>query len=309
MSFDRERGGGSGVGPDMRVKPIHAAAVIPAAMLSGCQLTLFDPKGTVADQDMQILVDSVAIMLAIVLPTIVAIVAFAWWFRAGNGRAKHLPNFEYSGRIELVVWSIPALTVMLLSGVIWIGSHKLDPAAEIDGQYKPLEIEAVSLDWKWLFLYPDQKIATVNQLVAPVGVPLHIRLTSASVMTAFFVPQWGSMIYTMNGMTSRLNLRVDQAGVTRGEATQIAGDGFSDMHFEARGVSPEEFATWAKGVAGAPFDAAAYHELEKQGLAKPEARPLADPHLFDDIVSQKIPPAPGPSPAPHPKPLGDQSAR
>jgi cytochrome o ubiquinol oxidase subunit 2 len=259
----------------------------------------------VAEQDKEILIGALEIMLAIVIPTIVAIVGFAWWFRAGNPRARYLPKFEYSGQVELVVWSIPALTVLLLGGVIWVGSHRLDPAAPVEGKGGPLTVQVVSLDWKWLFLYPDQKIASVNQLVAPVGVPLKLELTSGSVMTAFFVPQWGSMIYTMNGMRSQLNLRADQAGDFRGLAAHLSGDGFSDMHFDARALSAEEFDAWTKGAGGQPaFDEAAYRELERQGLAKPEVRPLADASLFDDVVSQKIPPAPGPTPDVRPTPGG-----
>ena len=276
----------------MRTK--WAAVVASALALSGCEVSIFEPKGPIAAQNGQILVDSLAIMLAIVIPTIVAIVAFAWWYRAGNVRAYYRPDFEYSGQIELVVWSIPALTVMLLAGVIWIGSHDLDPAVPVKGSGKPLTIQVVSLDWKWLFLYPDQKVASVNELVAPVGTPLHLELTSGSVMTAFFVPQWGSMIYTMNGMTTRLNLRADEAGEYLGEASQISGDGFSDMTFKARAVSPDDFAKWTQDAAGSPLDAGAYKELSKQGLAKPSLRPLADPGLFKDIVSQKLPPGPGP---------------
>jgi cytochrome o ubiquinol oxidase subunit II len=282
------------------------APIVIASMfaLSGCEVALMDPKGPVAAQEKQILIDSVAIMLAIVLPTLAAIAAFAWWFRASNPRAVRRPNFVYSGQVELVVWSIPALTVLLLSGVIWIGSHRLDPAAPVEGKGKPIEIQAVSLDWKWLFLYPEQGVASVNELVAPVGAPLHLRMTSGSVMTAFFVPQWGSLMYVMNGMTSRLNLRVDEAGDYLGEAAHLSGDGFSDMTFKARAVSAEDFDRWAKDAAsGQPaFDAAAYKQLEKQGLAKVSTRALADPHLFDDIVNQKIPPAPGPSPTPQPTP-------
>jgi cytochrome o ubiquinol oxidase subunit II len=291
----------------MRLRLTTAVAVASALALSGCDLAVLNPKGPIGAADKQILVDSVAIMLAIVIPTIIAIVAFAWWFRAGNTRARYLPDFEYSGQVELVVWSIPALTVMLLCGVIWIGSHDLDPAAPVEGAGKPIEIQAVSLDWKWLFLYPDQKVASVNELVAPVGAPLRLRMTSGSVMTAFFVPQWGSMIYVMNGMTSRLNLRVDEAGDYLGEAAHLSGDGFSDMKFTARAVSPDDFERWAKEApSGQPaFDAAAYKELEKQGLAPVSVHPLADPNLFEDIVSQKIPPAPGPTPAPHPTALGD----
>ncbi len=279
----------------MRIK--RAAVLTSALALSGCEISIFDPKGTIAAQDAQILVDSLAIMLAIVIPTLIAIVAFAWWYRAGNTRARYRPDFEYSGQIELVVWSIPALTVLLLAGVIWVGSHDLDPGAPIKGSGKPLTIQVVSLDWKWLFLYPDQKLASVNELVAPVGTPLRLELTSGSVMTAFFVPQWGSMIYTMNGMTSRLNLRADKAGDYYGEASQISGDGFADMHFKARAVSADDFAKWTQSAAGVPFDAAAYKELAKQGLANPALRPLAAPDLFSDIVTQKLPPGPGPKPS------------
>ncbi|TPQ25244.1 cytochrome ubiquinol oxidase subunit II, partial [Bradyrhizobium guangdongense] len=145
-------------------------------------MNLLDPQGPVAAANSTILVDSVFIMLTIVVPTIIAILAFAFWFREGNPRARYQPNFVYSGRIELVVWSIPALTVILLGGVAWIGSHKLDPAAPVPGTGSPVRIQAVSLDWKWLFIYPDQRIATVNTLTVPAGAELNFQLTSSSVM-------------------------------------------------------------------------------------------------------------------------------
>jgi cytochrome o ubiquinol oxidase subunit 2 len=274
------------------------------AALAGCDVAVLQPTGTIGEQNKEILLGALAIMLAIVIPTIVAIAAFAWWYRAGNPRARYLPHLEYSGQVELVVWSIPTLTVLLLGGVIWIGSHKLDPGTPVEGEGEPLTVQVVSLDWKWLFLYPGQKVASVNQLVVPVGAPLKLELTSASVMTAFFVPHWGSMIYTMNGMTTHLNLRADQAGDTLGIAAHLSGDGFSDMQFRARAVSPAEFSSWAQGANGGAFDEAAYRELEKQGSAKPDVRPLAATNLFDDIVSQKIPPAPGPTPDVRPTPGG-----
>src|ERR1700744_1866511 len=130
------------------------------------------PQGPIAAADKTILIDSIAIMLAIVLPTIVAIFAFAYWFRDSNQRAAYLPDWEYSGRIELVVWSIPALTIILLGGVAWIGAHQLDPAKPVAGTGSPVRIQVVSLDWKWLFIYPDQRVATVNSLTVPVGAPL-----------------------------------------------------------------------------------------------------------------------------------------
>ena len=178
-----------------------------AVSLLGCDRGVLDPQGPVGTADKSILIDSVAIMLAIVVPTIIATLAFAWWFRAANTRATYRPEFVYSGRIELIVWSIPLLVIMLLGGVIWIGSRELDPATPLASDTAPLEIQAVSLDWKWLFIYPKQRVASVNELVVPAGVPVHFSLTSASVMSAFFVPQLGSMIYAMNGMTTQLNLR------------------------------------------------------------------------------------------------------
>ena len=213
-----------------------------------------------------ILIDSIAIMLAIVAPTIVAIFAFACWFRASNTKARHLPDWAYSGRIELVVWAIPALVVILLGGVAWIGAHDLDPAKPIASSQPPFEIQVVSLDWKWLFLYPEQKIATVNTLTVPVGVPVHFSLTSASVMNAFFIPQLGSMIYTMNGMTTRLNLQADTAGVFHGLSSHFSGDGFSDMNFDVHAIPAKDFSDWAQATAKATatLDAGSYGELVKQ---------------------------------------------
>ena len=135
-------------------------------------MNILDPQGPIAAAEKTILIDSIAIMLAIVVPTIIAIFAFAFWFRQSNPRATYLPDWEYSGRIELVVWSIPALTVILLGGVAWIGAHQLDPAKPVEGTGQAITIQVVSLDWKWLFIYPDQRVASVNTLTVPVGAPL-----------------------------------------------------------------------------------------------------------------------------------------
>ena len=259
-------------------------------------MNVLDPQGPIGAAEKTILIDSVGIMLAIVLPTIVAIFAFAYWFRATNSRAHYWPDWEYSGRLELVVWSIPALTIILLGGVAWIGAHELDPAAPIPGSEKPLTIQGVSLDWKWLFIYPDQKIATINALTVPAGVPLHFELTSASVMNAFFIPQFGSMIYTMNGMTTRLNLQGDTPGTFEGLSSHFSGDGFSDMHFDVHVVPSEQFSKWAQDAADTDksLDQASYNQIAKPSMNNPPATyRLADPDLFQAIATQKIPPSPG----------------
>jgi cytochrome o ubiquinol oxidase subunit 2 len=263
-------------------------------------MNILDPQGPIGAAEKTILIDSLGIMLAIVVPTIVAIAAFAFWFRAGNARARHLPDWTYSGRIELVVWSIPSLTVILLSGVAWIGAHELDPGKAIAGAPKPLRIQVVSLDWKWLFIYPDQKVATVNTLTIPSGVPLQFELTSASVMNAFFIPQLGSMIYTMNGMTTRLNLQADKPGDYQGLSSHFSGDGFAGMSFAVHAVSEANFKDWAAqtGKADRHLNADSYAALARPSANdKPTAFRLDDPGLFDAIATQKLPPAPGPQDA------------
>ncbi len=264
-------------------------------------MNILDPQGPIAAANKTILIDSIAIMLAIVLPTIVAIFAFAWYFRQSNTRAFHWPDWEYSGRLEMVVWSIPALTIILLGGVAWIGSHELDPARPVEGTGQGVTIQVVSLDWKWLFIYPDQRIASVNTLALPVGAPLHFRLTSSSVMNVFFIPQLGSMIYTMNGMVTRLELRADEVGNLQGLSAHFSGDGFPDMLFNVHVLSAPDFASFASDAAKSDrvLNSETFKdELLKQSVPKETTvYRLEDPELFTAITTQKIPPGPGPQEA------------
>ena len=274
---------------------VSAAALV----LSGCGHGVLNPQGPIGSAQKMILIDSLAIMLAIIVPTIVLVAVFAWWYRATNTRATHLPDWAYSGRIELVVWAVPLLTITLLGGVTWIGSHELDPAKPIASKEKALEVQVVSLDWKWLFIYPEQKVASLNKLVVPAGRPLHLTLTSGSVMNAFFVPQWGSMIYTMNGMADNLYLQADTIGTYHGLSSHYSGDGFSDMHFEAQAVSADDFGTWATASAKSAesLDDPLYREISRQSVAvTPVTYRLGDPNLFQNIVAQTLPPGPGPEP-------------
>src|ERR1700730_14294331 len=271
--------------------------VLASAALSGCDQGVLDPAGPVGDAERVILLDSLVIMLAIVLPTILCTLAFAWWFRATNTRAAYAPHWANSGRLELIVWSIPVLVVLFLGGITWYGSHDLDPAKPLISQRKPLEVQVVALDWKWLFIYPEQHVASVNRLVAPVGTPVHFRLTSASVMNVFFVPQLGSEIYAMNGMVTELNLQADRKGTFHGLAAQINGGGFSDMTFETHAVSPQEFSQWVTTAQadGPTLDEPAYRLLLRQSShAEPYTYRAGAPHLFEAIASQELPPGEGP---------------
>jgi cytochrome o ubiquinol oxidase subunit II len=217
-------------------------------MLASCREGVLDPRGPVGQAERVILGDATAIMLAVVIPVIILALAFAWWFRAGNRRAIYRAEWEYSGRIELIIWAIPALVIVFLGGIAWIGSHDLDPRKPLDSTAPPLEVEVVSLDWRWLFIYPREHIATVNYLVVPTGVPIHFQLTSTSVMNSFFIPQLGSQIYTMPGMTTQLNLQADKPGTYEGLSAQFSGPGFSDMRFTLRAESGEGFAGWVAQV-------------------------------------------------------------
>jgi len=228
-------------------------------------------------------------MLVVVLPVILATLAFAWWYRSSNLSASRSADESYEGRLEFVVWSIPALTVILLGGVIWIGSHQLDPRAPIAAKADPLRIDVVALDWKWLFIYPDQGIASVNQLVIPAGAPVQFRLTSATVMNSFFIPQLGSQIYTMGGMTTHLNLLADQPGEYAGFSANFSGDGFSGMRFIAKAVPARDFSGWVAQVrvAGSALDDSGYADLAKPSSdAPPTTYRSVVPNLFERIVDQ-----------------------
>jgi cytochrome o ubiquinol oxidase subunit 2 len=270
-------------------------ALALALLLAGCGGVL-DPHGPIGASERLILIDSVAIMLVIVIPVIVATLGFAWWFRASNDRATYLPYWSFSGQLELIVWAIPALVITFLGGIAWFGSHALDPFEPLPSKTPPLEVQVVSLDWKWLFIYPNDGVASVNQLIIPAGAPVHFTLTSSGVMNSFFVPQLGSQIYAMAGMTSQLSLQADEPGDYPGISAQFSGDGFSDMRFVVHAMSADDYARWLDSAKdrGAVLDTATYAALAQQSSGvKPATYHGADPKLFDSILNETAPPSGG----------------
>ena len=265
-------------------------AAVPVCFVSAChQDGVLDPKGPVSASERLILINATGIMLVIVVPVIVMTLAVAWWYRASNARATYLPGWAYSGRIELVVWSIPAMVVILLAGVGWISAHQLDPGRPIASKVRPVHVDVVSLDWKWLFIYPDLHVATVNLLVIPAGTPVVFSLTSATVMNAFFVPQLGSQIYTMPGMTTHLNLMADQPGIYAGISSHFSGDGFSDMGFAVQALSAADFTNWLARTRDGG-SALNYAQLaHADGHTPPAAYRDVDGKLFDRIIEQSAP--------------------
>ncbi|WAJ29096.1 ubiquinol oxidase subunit II [Antarcticirhabdus aurantiaca] len=292
----------SGAAAPVRSRGRHGWALLAlgacALLLAGCgEISILRPAGPIGEGNRQILLNSLAVMLVIVVPTMIATLAFAWWFRAGNPKAKYRPEFTYSGRIEVIVWSIPILTILFIGGLIWYGSHELDPFKPLDSDEPTLEVQVVSLDWKWLFIYPEAQVASVNELVIPVGRPVRFRITSASVMNTFFIPNLGSMIYAMNGMETKLYLQADREGTFYGQSAHYSGDGFSGMNFDVRAVPEAEFSAWAVGLkaAGPVLNVETYRELSRQSR---DVLPYTYSHvqggLFESVVDQTLPPGPGP---------------
>src|SRR5713101_7582365 len=268
-----------------------AVVLIGAATLGGCTEGVLDPKGPIALAERQILLNALGLMLAIVCPVILATIGVAFWFRASNERASYLPDFEYSGRLELLVWSIPAMTVLLVGGVAWVGAHDLDPRKPISSSVKPVTVQVVSLDWKWLFIYREQGIASVNHLTVPVGTPISFELTSSTVMNSFFVPQLGGQIYTMSGMVTRLHLQADHPGTYPGLSAMFSGDGFADMRFTVDAVTNDKFAQWVSQAreAGPALDTQSYADLAKPSKAvAPFTYRAVAPNLFDGIVNAEM---------------------
>jgi cytochrome o ubiquinol oxidase subunit II len=275
---------------------LFTAVLISAAVLGGCTDGVLDPKGPISAAERQILFNATGIMLTIVIPTVLATLGVAFWFRASNERAQYRANFRYSGRIEMLVWSIPLMTVLLVGSVAWIGSFDLDPPKPIASSATPVKVQVVALDWKWLFIYPEEGVASVNQLTIPLGTPVSLELTSSGVMNSFFVPQLAGQIYTMAGMVTRLNMQADYPGTYRGMSANFSGEGFADMHFNVEAVPPERFAQWVASTqsAGPMLDAQTYADLVKPSKAvTPFTYRAIAPGLFAGILSAGLQPDDG----------------
>ena len=264
------------------------ASLCAAGLLAGCgPILLLDPKGPVGHAERFVILAAFALMLIVVIPVAVMTFLFPWKFRASNTKAPYAPKWSRSGKIESVIWLVPAAIVTVLGVLVWNFTFQLDPYKPIDTGVKPINIEAVSLDWKWLFIYPDQNIATINQLVFPAKVPLSFRITSDTVMTSFFIPRLGSQIYAMAGMQTRLHLMADVQGTFAGQNQQFSGRGYADMNFKAIATSREEFEAWVQKVKQSldRLDLARLAELEKPSVGYPMTHfSSVKPDLFDFIL-------------------------
>jgi cytochrome o ubiquinol oxidase subunit 2 len=273
-----------------RRSPVHLpAALLAAAMLGGCKASILDPAGKIGADEKSLILTATALMLLVVIPVIVMTVVFAWKYRASNSKASYAPEWAHSMRIELAVWSIPFVIIAILAVLTWNSSHDLDPYKPIASDARPVTIEVVALDWKWLFIYPELHIATVNEVAFPVNVPVNFRVTSDSVMNSFFIPRLGSQIYAMAGMESQVHLIANEPGAYEGISANFSGGGFSDMKFTAKATSEADFQDWVRQVRQAPqpLDTQRYMELSKPGGKHPvEYFATVDPMLYAGIVER-----------------------
>ncbi len=257
-------------------------------MLSGCsEVALLQPRGPIGESERFVILVAFALMLIVVIPVVVMSLWFPRRYRADNPQGHYAPTWSESARIDLVIWLIPTIIIVALATLTWRESHRLDPAVPIRSEVTPLEVQVVSLDWKWLFIYPREGVAAVNQLVIPVNTPISFRITSGSVMTSFFIPRLGSQIYAMAGRQSRLHLLADTPGGYAGQNQQLSGVGFSDMHFQVLAVTPRQYQEWLQKTrrSRAALDRAQYRKLSQPGRGYPvTVYSSVAPGLFDNII-------------------------
>jgi len=276
---------------------VGLSSLCAATFLGGCSsILLFDPKGPIGESERFVIIAAILLMLIVVIPVFIMAFWFPRKYRASNTESTYMPKWSHSAEIEFVMWAVPVAIVTVLAILTWTRTYSLDPYKPIPSADKPINIEAVCLDWKWLFIYPDQNVATVNQITFPVNVPVSFKITSDTVMGSFFIPQLGSQIYAMAGMQTRLHLLADKPGAYAGHNQQFTGSGYSDMHFKANAVSMEEFQSWVQEIKQSPekLDLDRYEKLAKPSVGYHPVTYFSSvkPDLFEYIL-RKYNPTPG----------------
>jgi cytochrome o ubiquinol oxidase subunit 2 len=268
--------------------------------LGGCGMVVMDPSGDIARQQADLIIVSTLLMLIIIVPVIAMTAFFAWRYRARNTDAEFKPDWDHSTRLELLIWGAPLLIIIVLGLITWISTHTLEPSRPLDRLeagspvpegLEPIDIEVVALDWKWLFIYPEQNVATVNQLVIPVDVPVRFKLTASTVMNSFYIPALAGQIYAMPGMANTLNAVLNETGTFDGFSAHYSGEGFSDMRFKMEGVTESGFEEWVHEAQGDSdvLTSKAYLRLEQPSIGHPVERfGRVEPGLYDAVVKRCV---------------------
>lgn len=272
------------------------------ASLGSCSMVVMNPAGDVAAQQRDLLVVSTALMLIVIIPVMALTIFFAWRYRQSNREARYEPDWDHSTHLELVIWAVPLLIIICLGAVTWMGTHLLDPYRPIGRvaagkplapDVRPLEVEVVALDWKWLFIYPEYGVALVNEMAAPVDRPISFRITSASVMNSFYIPALAGQIYAMPGMETKLHAVINKAGDYEGFSANYSGAGFSGMHFAFHGLNDADFQAWVSKAkdGGGKLDRPTYLQLEQPSENQPVQRyATVDSDLYKAILNMCVEP-------------------
>jgi cytochrome o ubiquinol oxidase subunit 2 len=270
------------------------------SLLAGCNLVVIDPSGDIASQQSDLIIVSTILMLLIIVPVMALTVFFAWKYRQGNKNAEYDPEWHHSTKLEVVIWSAPLVIIIALGAITWVTTHTLDPYRPLDRidaerplakDHEPMVIEVVSLDWKWLFLYPEQGIATVNELAAPIDTPIQFKITSSGIMNSFFIPALAGQIYSMAGMETKLHAVINEEGIYDGFSGNYSGEGFSHMRFKFHGLSEEGFEDWVSKVKSDEnfLGRSEYLELEKPSIDEPiHYFSSVDPELYGAILNMCV---------------------
>ncbi|MGL4285190.1 MAG: ubiquinol oxidase subunit II [Phreatobacter sp.] len=279
----------------------RAVALLPLfLLLSACNAVVLSPSGDIAAQQRDLVVISTVLMLIIIIPVMALIVLFAWRYRQSNSAARYEPDWDHSTQLELVIWAAPLFIIICLGALTWMGTHLLDPfrplgritqGQSVARETRPLEVNVVALDWKWLFIYPEYGIATVNELAAPVDRPINFRITSSSVMNSFYIPALAGQIYAMPGMETKLHAVINEAGAYRGFSANYSGAGFSGMRFAFLGLASADFDKWIadQKAAGGALTRSGYLALERPSENEPVRRfASVDPGLYRAILNMCV---------------------
>jgi cytochrome o ubiquinol oxidase subunit 2 len=264
-----------------------------SAYISHTNVEVLNPKGVIALAEKNLLITALCLMLIVVIPVFVMLGAFLWRYRAGNAKAKYTPDWHSNVALEIVWWAIPTIIIVILALLTWKSTHDLDPYKPLVSNVKPITIQVVALDWKWLFIYPDEHIATVNFLEIPKDTPIDFQITADAPMNAFWIPQLGGQVYAMPGMTAQLHLLANEPGDYKGLSSNFSGDGFVGMKFVTHVATGDEYATWVQMVKASPqtLTREEYDELAKRSKNNPVAYyAQVEENLYNEVIMKFMAP-------------------
>ena len=240
-------------------------------------IVIFNPKGLIALKERDLMIIASVLMLIVIIPVFILTIAIAWEYRASNQDAHYTPNWDFNLTAESVWWGFPFIIVLILSFVAWQSSHELDPFRPLHSSTKPLRIQVVALQWKWLFIYPEQNIATINFIQVPVETPINFEITADAPMNSLWIPELGGQIYAMPGMKTQLHLIADSTGEFRGSSANISGEGFAGMVFTVKSSTQTEFNQWVESA-----------KQSKTSLGLKEYQQIAKPSSYDPVAMYSL---------------------